>query len=269
MSNTSPPNRLPAALLSAAVALACSGMAAAWDGPAYSRAKASGPQGDTVQSVTQLPDWRGAWGMSSRSFRVIVQTSDTIGAGRIPPFNEKYAARHDVSVRKRRGGESAGNNSASCLPNGMPSIMSAAFAYEFLFTPGQVTIIPESNEVRRVFTDGRPHPKEDVIEDSWEGHSIGHWEGQTLVVDTVGLNGKSEMFVGMRITPSAHIVERIHRKDAKTMQIDTTIYNDTMFTKPYSYTRELDIVPAGMKQAFCTENNRDNNISVDLTPPED
>ncbi|MGC3980150.1 MAG: hypothetical protein QM808_02715 [Steroidobacteraceae bacterium] len=237
----------------------------AFDGPAYSRAKAAGPQGDTWESIAKLPDWKGAWGMSRESFGLVVKTSDTTGAQRIPPFNAKYAEMHDISVRQRKGGESYGNNSAHCLPNGMPSIMSAAFAYEFLLTPGQVTIIPESNEVRRVFTDGRKHP--DDLLPTWEGHSIGHWENGTLVVDTVGLNGKSEMFVGMHATRSTHVVERIHRKDAQTMQIDTTMYNDTMFTKPYQYTRLLTVAPLGMQQAFCTENNRDNNVEVDLTPP--
>lgn len=89
------------------------------------------------------------------------------------------------------------------------------------------------------------------------------------MVDTVGLNGKSKLFVGLRATSDTHVVERIHRKDAKTLQIDTTIYNEKMFTKPYSYVRELDLVPAGMKQAFCNKNNRDNNVTVNLTPPEE
>lgn len=237
----------------------------AYDGPAYTHAKAAGPQGDTWTSIAQLPDWQGAWGMSRESFARVVQTSDTLGANRIPPFTVKYAELHDVSVRQRKNGESFGNNSAHCLPNGMPSIMSAAFAYEFLLTPGQVTIIPESNEVRRIFTDGRTHP--DDLFPTWEGHSIGHWEQGVLVADTVGLNGKSEMFVGMRVTPTTRVVERIFRKDKDTMQIDTTVYNNEMFTKPYQYTRLLTYSPTGMQQAFCTENNRDNNIEVDLTPP--
>jgi hypothetical protein len=241
--------------------------AAAFDGPEYSRARASGPQGDSWASIAQLPDWKGAWGLSRESFSVVVKTSDTVGANRIPPFTATFAARHDVSVAQRRGGESTGNNSASCLPNGMPSIMSAAFAFEFLFSPGQVTIIPESNEVRRIYTDGRRHPPEGELAVSWLGHSIGHWEGQTLVVDTVGLNGRSEMFVGMKMTRRARVVERIYRKDSQWMRIDTTVYNDEMFARPYSYFREFSLSPTGMIQAFCTENNRDNNITIDLTPP--
>lgn len=251
-----------AALIS--MGLACTS-SWAYDGPEYSRAKVTGPQGDTWESIAKLPDWKGAWGMSRESFGLVVKTSDTTGANRIPPFTAKYAEMHDISVRQRRNGESYGNNSARCLPNGMPSIMSAAFAYEFLLTPGQVTIIPESNEVRRVFTDGRKHP-EDLL-GTWEGHSVGHWENGTLVVDTIGLNGKSEMFVGMHVTPATRVVERIHKVDAQTMQIDTTVYNNAMFTRPYQYSRRLTIAPLGMQQAFCTENNRDNNITVDLTPP--
>jgi hypothetical protein len=241
------------------------GAAATFDGPEYSRAKASGPQGDTRVSIAQLPDFNGAWGLSRESFGIVVKTSDTIGAGRIPPFTPRFAAMHDVSVRQRRGGESAGNNSAACLPNGMPSIMSAALAFEFLMTPGRVTIVPENNEVRRVHTDGRVHP--DEPDPAWEGHSIGHWENGTLVIDTVGMNGRSEMFVGMRVTPRTRVVERVSRTDQTHVRIDTTVYNDEMFTRPYQYSRVFNYSAAGMMQAFCTENNRDNNITVDLTPP--
>lgn len=237
----------------------------AFDGPAYSTAARAGAQGDTLESIKKLPDWKGAWGLDRESFAQVVKTSDNADAG-IVPFNPRYLAMHKASIQARKNGDTSGNNSATCIPNGMPNIMSSPFAFEFLFTPGQVTIIPENNMVRRVFTDGRPHP--DDPDTTFSGHSIGHWEDGVLVIDTVAIKPRAELFVGMHITADMRVVERVFKNPHGRMQIDTTVYDDAMFTKPYRYSRTFEFSKAGMMEAYCTENNRDNNLTVDLTPPE-
>ena len=108
------------------------------------------------------------------------------GAGEPPSLTPAYAAKlkeYQDSAAARRDRETP---AANCVPNGMPSIMTQPYPIEILFTPGKVTIMIEAySQWRQIFTDGREHPEDPDL--TLNGHSIGHWEGDTLVVDTVGL----------------------------------------------------------------------------------
>jgi hypothetical protein len=74
------------------------------------------------------------------------------------------------------------NQSANCLPPGMPGIMGQPYPMEFLLTPGQVTILIEAyQQVRHIYTDGRKLPPQGEPQPWWYGYSVGHWEGDTLV----------------------------------------------------------------------------------------
>jgi hypothetical protein len=97
----------------------------------------------------------------------------------------------------------------------MPSWMLITHnAMEFLFTPGRVSILGEmdGNRLRRIYTDGRPHPSDP--DPSFHGHSIGHWEDGTLVVDTVGILPEAYIApseaVGLPNNGDMHVVEHIH-----------------------------------------------------------
>ncbi len=237
-------------------------------GGAYAAEKT--PQGNTWDSIKRLPDWSGVWGLDDASFaKVVAASSAPDGNPNIPPLTVKYAAlrRENGAANGGRGPDGKGvvTNSVNCIPDGMPGVMIAPFAFEFLFTPGRVTIIPEDNEVRRIYTDGRPHP--DDPDPTFMGHSIGHWEGKTLVVDTVGMLAQAQLLVGLHVTEKTHVVERIFRKDADTMQIDTTVTDPDMFTRPDHYTRTYKASKAGMVEYYCTQNNRDTNLDVNLSPP--
>ena len=239
-----------------------------WIGGAYAAEKS--PQGNTWDSIKALPDWSGVWGLDDASFaKVVAASSAADGNPNIPPLTAKYAAlrRENGAANGGRGPDGKGvvTNSVNCIPDGMPGVMIAPFAFEFLFTPGRVTIIPEDNEVRRIYTDGRPHP--DDPDPTFMGHSIGHWEGKTLVVDTVGMLTQAQLLVGLHVTEKTHVVERIFRKDAETMQIDTTVTDPDLFTRPDRYTRTYKASKAGMVEYYCTQNNRDTNLDVNLSPP--
>ena len=115
-----------------------------------------------------------------------------------------------------------------CFPTGMPSYMLITHnAFELLVTPGRVTLLGEGdgNRLRRIYTDGRPHPADP--DPSFHGHSIGHWEGQTLVVDTIALLPQVYLAVneavGVPNNGDMHIVERIHLLDAETLADDLEI----------------------------------------------
>jgi hypothetical protein len=124
----------------------------------------------------------------------------------------------------------------------MPSWMLVTHnAMEILFTPGRVTLLGESdgNRLRRIYTDGRPHP--DSPDPSFHGHSIGHWEGQTLVVDTVGVVPQAYLAVseavGLPNNGDLHVVEHIHLQGPDVMHDDLEITAPKLLTKPWKTTR--------------------------------
>jgi hypothetical protein len=121
-----------------------------------------------------------------------------------------------------------------CFPPGMPYIYLQLFPMQIVQTPKEVIELFEyDHTVRHIFIDGRKHP--DDVTPSYNGHSIGHWEGDTLVVDTIGLNGKMWLDrVGHPDSDQMHIIERIHRVDDKTLQVDFTFDDPKSYVKPWT-----------------------------------
>jgi hypothetical protein len=156
------------------------------------------------------------------------------------PWNPAAAA----AAAKLVAAEKAGNPSGlfvNCLPEAMPSWMLITHnAMEFLFTPGRVTILGESdgNRLRRIYTDGRAHPADP--DPTFHGHSIGHWEGATLVVDTIGILPEtyiaSSEAVGLPNNGDMHIVERIHAAGPDTLHDDLEISAPHVLTHTWKTT---------------------------------
>lgn len=121
-----------------------------------------------------------------------------------------------------------------CFPPGMPYIYLQVFPLQILQTPKElIELFEYDHTVRHIFTDGRKHPSDHTP--SYKGHSIGHWEGDALVVDTIGLNGKIWLDrVGHPESDRMHIVERIHRVDDKTLQVDFTFDDPNCYSKPWT-----------------------------------
>ena len=130
-----------------------------------------------------------------------------------------------------------------CYPPGMPYIYLQVFPMQIVQIPKEVIEIFEYDHmVRHIFTDGRKHP--DDVTPTYNGHSIGHWEGDTLVVDTVGLNGKLWLDrVGHPDSDQMHIVERIHRVDDKTLQVDFTFDDPKSYVKPWTAVMRFRLHP--------------------------
>ncbi len=110
---------------------------------------------------------------------------------------------------------------------------------------------------RQVFIDGRPHdPK---VEDTWWGDSIGRWDGDALVVDTVGLNDKAWLdLVGHPRTSRAHIIERFTRPELGRVNIEITIDDPGAYSKPWKVLESAQLAPGWeLIEYVCNENNRD------------
>jgi hypothetical protein len=147
---------------------------------------------------------------------------------------------------------------ASCLPSGVPRI--APYPWRIVQTPTHIFFLFEANihSYRQIFMDGRPHPKDP--DPTWYGHSIGRWDGNTLVVDTVGFNDKFWFdFKGHPHTERLHIVERYTRKDAKTLVNQITIDDPGAYSRPFTITFTAELAPPGdeLMEYICQENNQD------------
>jgi hypothetical protein len=194
------------------------------------------PKPEDWSALAKLPDWSGVW-TPNTSDQERRETADPI------PWNRKAAA----EIAKLQAEEQGGNPKGlfvDCLPEGMPSWMLITHnAMEFLFTPGRVTILGEmdGNRLRRIYTDGRPHPADP--NPSFHGHSIGHWEGETLVIDTVGILPEAYIApsesVGLPNNGDMHIVERIHLAGPDKLQDDLQITAPHVLTKTWTTSRFL------------------------------
>ena len=121
-----------------------------------------------------------------------------------------------------------------CLPEGIPLIETAPAPYKIVQTPGVTFMLYERDTTyRQVYTDGRKLPEDP--QPSWLGYSVGKWEGETLVVDTIGFNDRGWLDARAHTHSEAlHLTERFHRLDFGHMEIQLTINDPETYTKPFT-----------------------------------
>ncbi len=256
-----------------AVGIAACAASAALGADAGSAAPAdkSHLRGGSWVSIAKLPDWSGNWITSRESAAEVLKMNLNPAYPNAPRLTPTYETQ-----QRQRGSAAQGkdtslitDNALQCLPHGMPLMMAlpSPIGYEFLFTPGRVTILNEEGETRRIYTDGRRH---DVDADAtFSGESIGHWEGETLVVDTVAIKPKAMlMLFVVQGSGKTHVLERIRLKDKNTLEIDTTVDDPIVLATPWHYRLTFDRSSTGFIEYVCTENNREHGGELDLTPPE-
>jgi hypothetical protein len=209
-------------------------------------------------AIKQLPDWSGVWVLD----RGWVASRDAYenDIGLTPRFE---AMRQQARAERRQA------NLSTCLAAGAHAVLQHATLFEILYAPGRVTMLFEDGEVRRVYTDGRAHTPLAELTESYMGSSIGHWEGDTLVVETIGWPlGELFQNYGVRGTINTKLQERIRLNDKGMLQFDNVLSDPEIFVKPWQVTREYKRSPLPMTEPSCVHNNRDNGTEIDLTPPE-
>lgn len=174
----------------------------------------------------------------------------------IDPGKPEIKAWAEAVVKERAENNAKDFPQSRCQPLGM--ILTPTLMYwKTVQTPTLLVIIAEGDLTRQVFLDGRGHPND--LNPTWLGHSIGHWDGDTLVVDTTGFNNKA-WFDGGGIphTEKMHITERYRRVDLGHLEIEFTIEDPDTFTKPWVIKRVAELAPKEEIQEYvCTENERD------------
>jgi hypothetical protein len=183
------------------------------------------PSGPVPRTREGKPDLSGVW-----------YAQRTVDPGKPSPL--PWA---DVLQRERASNNSKDSPGAHCLPRGLTNA-GALFPYKLVQTPALLVMIFEDDTPshRQVFLDGRGHPKDP--NPNWMGHSIGHWEGDVLVVDTVGFNDQSWLDnIGHPHTEKLHVTERLHRVDLGHLEIQFTIEDPGAYSKPWVIKRVADL----------------------------
>ena len=186
--------------------------------------------------------------------------------GVAPPLKPAYMRILERRIRAKNRGTPEADASTQCLPHGMPRLMESPYPIEIVQTPGRLTFLHEvAHNVRRIWL-SRPHPKKLPL--TFLGDSVGHWEGDTLVVDTVGLNDRT--FIddeGSSHSTQLHVVERYRKiEGGAKLELTMTVEDPVTLEHSYSYKRIYHWRPDVRPQEYiCEENNRNapvNGVTV-------
>lgn len=170
------------------------------------------------------------------------------------PFQPWAAELH----RQRVASNSIDNPDAHCLPIGVMQLHTHGQPRKMVQTPGEVLIMYEANSgLRQIFTDGRPLPKD--AEPWWYGYSVGHWDGDTLKVESIGFKDLGWLDVeGSPLTETGKIFESFRRPDYGHLEIEVTIDDPKAYTKPWTITVYQRLLPdTELIEFVCGENERD------------
>ena len=168
-----------------------------------------------------------------------------------PWAREIYQQRIDTNGKDHPG--------VSCLPSGIPEKLNIPDGLKVVHTPDLLLFLYESRTIyRQVFTDGRPLPPKDV-QPTWMGYSVGRWDGDTMVIDTIGSNGKTWLDMkGLPGTEELHVTERYTRPRIGLMDIDVTINDPKAYTRPWNVKLQWALQPdTDLIESICEENSRD------------
>ncbi len=197
------------------------------------------------------PDITGIW--MPNGLKYLISIAADLKPDEVP--FQPWAAALYKERRENRGRDDPNNK---CLPSGVPEKDAVTSPFKIMQFPGETLILYESRTIfREIFTDGRPLPKDP--NPTWQGYSIGRWEGDDFVVETNGLNDKIWMDTnGHPITEAAHITERFRRHDYGHMDIQITIDDPKAYTRPWTITENPQLLAdTDLLESVCEENNKD------------
>jgi hypothetical protein len=232
---------------------------------------------DRIKAFAKLPDWTGIWELDAFVGQADGQQFSAEGQRRLkeyaaalrPSFTPEYQAKYD-EIRKKIEAAIAADphhppvtHEPLCAPPPFPAISTPGM-YQWRVTPEEATLISTVGAVRHIYTDGRSHPPKDELWPTLMGDSIGHWEGDTLVVDTIATRRRLYMseLSGFFVPTSdqLHFTERIRMVNHDQMQIDYTVEDPVALAKPIHATivhvRVTDFNRM-VEETDCEQNERD------------
>jgi hypothetical protein len=229
----------------------------------------------TPRTTGGKPDLSGVWTFVRQTPRVDVGVGGAGGTplpdGTVPNnlgqfWDISFGMREPLPLRpsaaelrrKRMAENNQDNPDAHCLPLGFMQLHTHPDPRKIVQTPNLIVIMWEANYgLRQIFLDGRPLPAIDQ-EPWWYGYSIGHWDGDTLVVQTNGLKDGGWLdVIGSPFTDAAKVTERFRRLNVGNLEIDVTVDDPKAYTKPWTVTIKQRLVPDNeLLEFICNENER-------------
>jgi hypothetical protein len=221
-------------------------------------------------ATATLPDWSGVWQMVGPTVfdRATVQPQNgragEPGVRESPPYNDQWEAIYRKNIDLVKQGKFPDPVSTCGTPHGFPRIMNVPDVYEFAVTPAATYILAENGPgVLRVYTDGRKHPAADERWPTYTGASVGHWEGDTLVFETIGLKGSSDNDAivdrtGIVLSNESRGTTRLRKINDTMLEAQMVIEDPKALKAPWRVTKQYRKQPAGTWawDYACAENNR-------------
>jgi hypothetical protein len=245
-----------------------------------SLAEAAQPSGNhqkRVRSFAALPDWTGIWEADAWSERTLAgkpvggiervrARSELMGH---PPYNPEWEARYQGGLKSPGTLRAASQKSKSCTL-GFPMVMESPAIFQIALTPEEALFVFVTQEVRHVYTDARPHAPEDERWLTRMGDSIGHWEGDTLVIETVARLPQDALAIASplsKVSAQATFTERLRLVSADVLEDEMTIEDPVTLARPWTvkirYRRVTDL--GRMTNYDCGENDRNPVVDGKLT----
>ena len=195
------------------------------------------------------PDLSGVWQPGLSVVNIAVK---------LKPGEVSFTPWGEAVYKQRTETQGKGDPQAYCVLSGVPREDFVPYPFKILHTPGPIVILYEAlHSYRQIFMDGRPLPKDP--NPTWMGYSTGHWDGDTLVVESSGFNAESWLDNnGHPGTESMHLTERFHRRDFGHIDLQITIDDPKAYTKPWTTGETLTLLPDGeLIEYVCSENEKD------------
>ena len=196
-----------------------------------------------AQTASSMPDLSGVWLVHE------FQPDASLG--------KKLPMRPWAEAKFKAANAETNDPRLNCLPHGVPIFMFSVMPIEIFQVPGRVLMhLEDDSLLREIYTDEQQHPND--LDITYNGNSIGKWEGDTLVVDTVGLKGTTWLdHVGHPHSDALHVVERIRRVNHNTLVDEFTFDDPKAYTKAWTVEQVYDLKPDWkISENVCEENNK-------------
>ncbi len=214
------------------------------------------------RSVDGRPDLSGIWQPAAEpdgqagGIEGIVAPKYLIDITRdLAPGDVPFQPSAEALYKQRNANSRRDNPLVRCLPAGVPRLNAYTHPYKIVQTPELIVVLYESLTMfRQIFLDGREHPRDP--QPSWMGYSVGRWDGDTLVVETVGFNDKTWLDgSGHPHSDAMRLTERFKRRDFGHMDIEVLIDDPKAYTKPLMYTQpQALLADTELLEYICAEN---------------
>jgi hypothetical protein len=220
-------------------------------GAALAEAAQNAPQ--RVRAFAALPDWTGLWETEAsravnrlsgkpvgNEFEAINKSVQLVGPA---PYTEAWGKKLQADLSTPAA--AVGASTAKLCTYGFPIIMDVFQMFQAVVTPEETLFVFDNGEVRHIYTDGRGHPGKDDLWPTAMGDSVGHWEGQTLVIDTIARTEGSLKMGPNSLSARAHFTERVRRLDKNDLEDQLTVDDPVALMHPWKltlhYTRAADL----------------------------